>query len=109
MLTSPAIVVHTVVPLTFWSLPSMVTLVFAAAPPVVTDALDALDEDAGVLSAFLSLEHPDRPTTAIAAAAATTVTERFIRTPLLVVVRCLISRCLVGAGGGWRATLNSAS
>jgi len=71
----------------------MMTFVFAAAPSTLTDALvsleelaalEELDEDAGALSVFFSLEHPDRPTTAIAAAAAATVTERFTRYSFIV-------------------------
>ncbi|BBX23145.1 hypothetical protein MTER_25560 [Mycolicibacter terrae] len=94
----------------------MVTLVFAAAPSTLTDGLDPLEEVeedtcvlSGVLSVFLSLEHPDRPTIAIAAAAAATVTERFTGTPLLLVLTCLVSCYLLGAGGGWRARLYPAS
>jgi len=47
----------------------------------VCDPLEELDEEAGALSVFFSLEQPASPTTAIAAAAAATVTERFTDTP----------------------------
>jgi hypothetical protein len=76
-------VVQATVPPTFWSLPSMVTLAAAAAPPgPVTVALLGLDDDPVLLVDDFLLEHPDRPTTTIAVAAAATVTERFTRAPL---------------------------
>jgi hypothetical protein len=45
-------------------------------------ALLALEDDPPPLVVDLLLEHPDRPTTTIAVAAAATVTERFTRAPL---------------------------
>ncbi|MGH3595273.1 MAG: hypothetical protein ACRDUT_04770, partial [Mycobacterium sp.] len=78
----PPVVVQATVPLTFWSLPSMVT--FAAfAPPVATDAPPCFDDVPGPLVVDLLLEHPDRLTTTIAVAAAAIVTGRFTRAPLL--------------------------
>jgi hypothetical protein len=83
MLTLPPIVVQATVPPTFWSLPSMVTFAAADAPPgPVTAALLWLDDDPELLVDDFLLEHPDRPTTTIAVAAAATVIERFTRAPL---------------------------
>jgi hypothetical protein len=57
---------------------------FAADVPLepAAAALLALEDDPPPLVVDLLLEHPDRPTTTIAVAAAATVTERFTRAPL---------------------------
>jgi hypothetical protein len=83
MLTLPAAVVQATVPWTFWSLPSMVT--FAVDVPLEPAAAAVLWFDELLVDDLL-LEHPDRPTTTIAVAAAATVTERFTRYSFVVVV-----------------------
>ncbi|ETZ48962.1 hypothetical protein L839_3078 [Mycobacterium avium MAV_120809_2495] len=64
----PPAFVHTTEPLTFWSLPSMMTLV-PAAPPLLADAL-VLELLAELLGAdLLPLEQPETPSARIAAPA----------------------------------------
>jgi hypothetical protein len=63
-------------------LPSMLT--FTTDEPLALAAEVAFDDPPELVD-DLSLEHPDRPTTTIAVAAAATVTERFTRFSFVVV------------------------
>ena len=118
MLTLPAIEEQATVPWTFWSLPSMVT--FATDVPLepADAALVWPDDDPELLVDDLWLEHPDRPTTTIAVAAAATVTERFTRAPLplwrstgtsqTVSAVCSVTECPVSNSPKIRLLVNAA-
>src|ERR1700756_3832205 len=80
MLTLPPAFVHTTAPLTFWFLPSMVTVGAAAPLPGVATLNDVPLTLPLVLD--LLLEHPEIPATRIAAPATATVSSRFTCSPL---------------------------
>jgi len=89
----PPIVLHTTVPWTAWSLPSIVTVVLPCA--------DAAYDVEPLVSAFLSPdEQPDRPAITIAAPPTATTNPRFTTVLLLVVVirqdRRIIPDSMVG-------------
>jgi hypothetical protein len=76
------------------------------------------DDDPELLVDDLLLEHPDRPTTTIAVAAAATVTERFTRAPLplwrstgtsqTVSAVCSVTECPVSNSPKIRLLVNAA-
>jgi hypothetical protein len=82
MFMFPPIALHTTVPETFWSWPSMVTFVppplgaAVALADAVPDALVA-DEVVELSDFLLSDEHPDRPAMTIAAPPTATTNPRF--------------------------------
>ena len=96
MLVLPPMSLHTTVPSTAWSLPSIVTVVLPSA--------EAADDVSPEVSDFLSLEEqPDRPAMTIAAPPRATTISRFTRFSFSRVVRRerrTISSSMVGAPAG---------
>ena len=89
MFMFPPIALHMTVPWTFWSWPSMETLVAPGAAVALTDALAVAElellAELDVLEDLLFDEQPDSPATTIAAPPMATTNPRFTTVLLLLV------------------------